>query len=278
MRVSPDPYRSKAVASRRSVLDVSVLGRVDVRVDGRRLRTGRAKSVELLVYLVMQQGGADADQLWEALWPDRPMSPAVLHTTVSVARRSLRESAEQPPLVSDARDGRLYHLAGPFQLDWDRFVQLAAAGRGRRPASAEALALGAALDLVRGAPFTTSARGAYDWARSERTEIEAAIGSVAERLGQLRLERGDVIGARQAARRGLRGAPYDERLYRLLMQAAHASDHPGGVESVMHELVTLLGVELDDTEWQTRDLYQQLRRGRQGGARSLMRKPSWLTP
>jgi DNA-binding SARP family transcriptional activator len=261
---SPEAYQSSVHTSRRSVLDVSVLGRVQVRVDGRRLRMGRAKSVELLVYLAMHPEGADADELWEALWPDRPMSPALLHTTVSVARRSLRESAERPPLVSDAREGRLYHLAGPLQLDWDRFVQLAEDGTRGGHASADALALAAALDLVRGVPFTTAASGSYDWARSERTEMEAAIGSVAERLGQLRLERGDVIGARQAARRGLRGAPYDERLYRLLMWAAHASDNPGGIDSVMHELTSVLGVGSDDTEWQTRDLYQQLRHASSG--------------
>jgi DNA-binding SARP family transcriptional activator len=237
---------------------VAVLGAIEVRVDGRLLRIGRAKSVELLAYLAMHQGGADADRLWEALWPCRPMSNAVLHTTVSVARRPLGEGAERPLLVSDARGGRLYQLAGQPRLDWDRFEMLADAGRKQGAAGAEALA--AALDLVRGTPFTTAAPGSYDWALGYRTEMEAAIGSVAERLGQLRLEQNDVIGARRAARRGLCGAPYDERLYRLLMLAAHASDHPSGVESVMHELTDVLGFDPDSTDRHTRDLYQRLRR------------------
>jgi DNA-binding SARP family transcriptional activator len=252
------PERVEAPLDEPPVLEVAVLGRVEVRVGGHLLRIGRAKSVELLVYLAVHRDGVDADRLWEALWPDRPMRSAVLHTTVSVARRSLREGADRPLLVSDARGGRVYQLTGPIELDWERFEQLAGFDRTRH--SASAYALDAALALVRGSPFTSTAPGSYDWARGYRTEIEAAIGSVAESLGLLRLDHDDVIGARRAARQGLRGAPYDERLYRLLMRAAHASEHPSGIDSVMQELTDVLGAEPDATESRTRQLYQTLRR------------------
>ena len=241
-----------------SVLDVSVLGRVEVGVDGRPLRVGRAKSVELLVYLALHDGGVDTDRLWEALWPGRAMSAAVLHTTVSVARRSLRERTDRPPLVSDARGGRVYELTGRTRLDWDEFERLA--GQWCAPPTVAVSSLASALDLVRGAPFTSAAPGSYDWARGHRADMEEAIGSVAARLGELLLERGDAIGARRAARRGLRGAPYDERLYRVLMRAAHLANHAAGVESVMRELTDVLGVDPDGTEGCTRDLYRDLRR------------------
>jgi len=248
---------------RRSVLDVAVLGRVEVRLDGRRLRTGRKKSVELLVYLAMHPWGADTDQLWDALWPDRPMSPAVLHTSVSVARRTLREHAAQPPQVTDARDGRLYQLDGPRRVDWHHFEQLVEDGRRADHPRDEILALAAALDLVRGTPFLPTAASAYDWARPHRTAIEAAIAEAAERLGLLRLEHGDVLGARHAARQGLRAAPYDERLYRVLMRAARGASSTG-VEAVMRELTEVLGVAPGETEPETQALYHALR-GRSGG-------------
>jgi DNA-binding SARP family transcriptional activator len=240
-------------------LDVSVLGRVDVRVDGRPLRVGRTKSMELLVYLALHDGGVDTDRLWEALWPGRAMSAAVLHTTVSVARRSLRERTDGPPLVSDARGGRVYELNARTRLDWDEFERLV--GQWCAPPTVAVSSLARALDLVRGPPFTSAAPGSYDWARGHRADMEEAIGSVAARLGEALLERGDAIGARRAARGGLRGAPYDERLYRVLMRAAHLADHAAGVESVMHELTDVLGVDLDGTEGCTQDLYRDLRRG-----------------
>lgn len=242
------------------VVGISVLGRVEVRVDGMPLRLGRAKSEELLAYLAMhrREGGADRDQLWEALWPDRPPSSAVLHTTVSVARRSVGGGGHWRPLVSDARGGRVYRLTGPIRLDWDDFERLTAEAYAR--GSAAVGMLERALRLVRGIPFTSAAAGSYDWAHGHRADMGDAIAVAAERLGELLLERGDVLGARRAARHGLRASPYDERLYRVLLRTAHAVDHVAGVEALMLELTGALGVDLDGTDRRTRDLYRDLRR------------------
>jgi len=57
--------------------------------------------------------------------------------------------------------------------------------------------------------------------------IEAQIGEVAVQLGEHMLGNGDSVGASWAARRGIAGAPWDERLYRLLMRAADASGSRG---------------------------------------------------
>ncbi len=246
---------------RSPVLDLSVLGRVELRIDGTPLRLGRAKSEELLVYLAMHQGegGVDTDQLWEALWPGQVPNSAVLHTTVSVARRSVGGDAGRQPLLSDARGRRVYELTGRLRLDWDEFEQLAAHGHACPTVAVPALER--ALALVRGIPFTSAATGAYDWARGHRADMVQAIGAAAERLGNVLLQQGDVRGARRAARHGLCAAPYDERLYRVLLRAA---DHAAGVETVMLELTDALGVDLDGTERCTRDLYRDLRRSSSG--------------
>ena len=243
------------------VLEVSVLGRVEVRLDGRPLRLGRAKSDELLVFLAMHrdQGGADTDQLWEALWPGRAPNSAVLHTTVSVARCSVGAGAGRPPIVSDARGRRVYELTGPSRVDWDEFERLVSYAHTCPPAAAPTLER--ALALVRGIPFTSAATGSYDWALGFRADMSQAIGAAAEHLGNLLLRRGDPWGARRSARRGLRATPYDERLYRVLMRAAHAAGDAAGVDAVMLELTDRLGVDLDGTERGTRELYRDLSGG-----------------
>jgi two-component SAPR family response regulator len=251
----------RSLADRTPVLDISVLGRVDVRIGGASLRLGRAKSKELLVFLAMHrdEGGVDTDQLWEALWPGRSPSSAVLHTTVSVARRSVARGLGRRSLVSDARGGRVYELTGQVRLDCDELERLVVHAHACSNTGAVPV-LKRALGLVRGIPFTSAAPGSYDWARGHRADMEQAIGAIAERLGDLLLQQGDVLGARRAARHGLRAAPYDERLYRVLLRVAHAARDAAGVERVMFELTEALGVDVDGVEHRTRDVYQGLRR------------------
>ncbi|MGH9063448.1 MAG: hypothetical protein ACRD0L_05655 [Acidimicrobiales bacterium] len=65
--------------------------------------------------------------------------------------------------------------------------------------------------------------------------IESAVVDVAERLGAHCLEAGDAAGARWAARRGLLVAAYDERLWRILLEAALAEGGQIALESVWAE-------------------------------------------
>jgi len=74
----------------------------------------------------------------------------------------------------------------------------------------------------------------------------------AEELAEIRLAAGDWRSAEWAARQGLRVFPCEERLYRLLMRAAHAAGSVPGVHRVFQELAAAVadpddGVEPDDT-------------------------------
>jgi DNA-binding SARP family transcriptional activator len=238
-------------------VEVGVLGPVEVRVGGRLVRLGRAKSVELLVHLSMHRDGVAAEQLWEVLWPERPLSRALLHTTVSVARLPLRPFADGRPTITDARGSRGYRLGLDARLDWAQFGDLVA--RAWRLGSDGGALLAEAMALVRGTPFSGTEPGSYEWAMGERTEMEAAIGAAAERLANIRLDEGDAGGARAAARQGLRGAPYDQRLYRALMLAAHTSGHTSGVDAVVRELAGVFGGP-DAIDGPTQRLYERLRR------------------
>ncbi len=78
--------------------------------------------------------------------------------------------------------------------------------------------------------------------------MRCAIGDAAHDLAQLRLEANDLPRATAAARQGLRGSPWDQRLYGDLMLAAHKAGNPAGVVDVWNELRARLEDEDDDID------------------------------
>ncbi len=212
-------------------IEVGVLGPVVVRGACRPLR--RSRTTELVAYLALHPHGASTDVWATALWPDRLVAPATLHSTCSVARRALGRSATGRDHLPKSR-GRL-RLRPTVGTDWARFTRLAA--------SPQLPEWSRALDLVRGRPFDDLAA---DWPVLEGfvAEMEEAVVDVALRVAAHHLSGARPAAARlaaRAARRGLRASPFDERLYRVLLEAADRQGHPAGVESVMGELQRLLG-------------------------------------
>lgn len=237
-------------------IEVRILGPVDI--VGNAKPFTRAWSLELVVFLALHPEGSSTDAWSAALWPDRLMAPASLHSTASAARRALGTSASGEDHLPRAH-GRL--VLGPScTTDWERFRRLAAADNpeGRTEA----------LRLIRGRPF--DGLRSTDWALLEGTvaTMEAVVVDVASRQAEWCLERGDPAGAETAARQGLRVSAYDERLYRVLIRGADAAGNPAGIESAMHELVRLVGEEIepyDAVHPETLELYRRL--SRRGAAR-----------
>jgi DNA-binding SARP family transcriptional activator len=234
-------------------VEVAVLGPVEIRGAAREFT--RAWSRELVIYLAMHPQGATNDTWATALWPDRIMASSSLHSTASVARRALGQARNGDDHLPHAH-GRLV-LADTVGTDWDRFVVLADS---EMPASWRS-----ALELVRGRPF--GGLRAADWPILEGIgpAIESAVVDLSCRLANHCLAIDDAAGAEWAARRGLLVSPYDERLYRILMQAADRAGHPAGVEAVMAELVRLVADDIepfDAVHPATLDLYRSLTRRR----------------
>jgi len=232
-------------------IEVQVLGPIEVLGAARPFTRAWAK--ELVVYLAMHPQGVSNDAWAAALWPDRLMASSSLHSTASVARRSLGHGADGRDHLPRSH-GRL-GLARTVGTDWERFVRLA------EPGGVDDLRQ--ALELVRGRPF--DGLRAADWPILEgiAPAIEAAVVDVAGRLAGLYLGRGDASGAEWAARRGLVVSPYDERLYRMLLRAADVAGNPAGVESVMSELLRLVADEVepfDSVHPSTMELYRSLTR------------------
>ncbi len=219
----------------------------------------RAWSRELVVYLAMHPRGASNDSWATALWPERIMAPSSLHSTASVARRSLGKARDGTDHLPRSH-GHLA-LAGSVGTDWDRFLVLA---DGEDPDRWKE-----ALTLVRGRPL--AGIRSTDWSILDGTApaMESAIVDLSGRLAGACLRSGDPAGTEWAARRGLLVSPYDERLYRMLLRAADAAGNPGGVESVMAELVRIVADEIEPVESvhpSTMALYRSLSRRRATGA------------
>jgi DNA-binding SARP family transcriptional activator len=245
-----------SAAQRAGQVEVAVLGSIEIRGLAREFT--RASARELVIYLAMHPNGVTNEGWATALWPDRLMAPSSLHSTASVARRSLGQAADGRDHLPRSH-GRLA-LASSVTTDWARFVALAD--------SDVADDWKVALALVRGRPF--EGLKSSDWPILEGIgpAIESAVVDLARRLGRSSLASGDAWTAEWAARRGLMVSPYDERLYRLLMRAADLDGNPAGVEGAMKELVALVTEDLepfDSVHPSTMDLYRSLTRRRRPG-------------
>jgi DNA-binding SARP family transcriptional activator len=243
-------------------VEVRVLGPVEVAGIS---KIERSKSIELIVFLAMHPQGVDADRLWEALWPGRPLREGTLYTTASVARSSLGRAPDGSYHLPNAHDG-VYRLNPSVRLDWASFRALVA--RADQPGGGPG-DFRRALEQVRGRPFESVPSKSYAWAMAgTAATMEAEIVDAADRLAQLALDGrpADPGLATWAARRGLLASPYDERLYRDLMRAAHAQGNPAGVEAAMEELLRVLEAEdlepYDALHEETSALYERLRRPR----------------
>lgn len=226
----------------------------------------RRKALELAVYLATHRRGADGDTLCEALWPGRLVSPATLHTIVSLARQALGHDPEGTPYLPPRGSDGLYRLRPEVGLDYERFS--AAVERASTLDAEAAIAeLHRALELVRGRPFTVGG-GEYLWAHAEAL-VSAAVADVADaahRLATLYLERGDARGAWWATQQGLLASPGNEQLHRDRMLAADLAGNPAGVDAVMEELCAAMDVDLSEAEDMlhpmTLEVYERLTRGR----------------
>lgn len=236
-------------------VEVQVLG--PVQVLGAERPFTRAWTLDLVVYLALHPAGASTEQWSTALWPDRLMASASLHSTASAARRALGANADGVDHLPHSH-GRL-RLSASVTSDWQTFTTSAAEG--------EPEGWRRSLELVRGRPF--DGIRAVDWAILEGVLpiIESSVVDVANQLATWALDIGDAATAQWAARQGLLVSPYDERLYRVLLQAADLAGNPAGVESTMAELVRLVAEDLepyDAVHPDTLALYRRLsRRGEQ---------------
>ncbi len=212
-------------------VDVAVLG--PVAVTGTAAPFRRPAARELAVYLALHRRTVRHDEWSLALWPDRPVAQATVHSTASDCRRALGRGP----------DGALHLPRGPglrlgdtVTTDVERFAALSGPG--------DPTGVLEAMRLVRGGVFGGLRRA--DWvvldgtgARIEAMVVDAAL-SAADEL--IRCHGG--AEASWVVRQALLVSPYDERLYRMLLRATEAQGNRAGLRGAVAELRTLAGEEL----------------------------------
>jgi hypothetical protein len=221
-------------ADHRPVVDIRLLGPIEVVAPGPMDESRRALCTEVLVYLATHPGGVHPTVLSGAIWP-RGVSAAVRDATIARVSDWLgRNSRGRPNLYYDDR-GRI-KLGSDVRVDWAVFRWLV--WRSAAEPASEPAYLAYALDLVRGPLLADRPRGRYGWLAADELEYEttARVLDVAHRLVVLRLEDGDARGGVSAAQAGLRLMPEDEGLWRDLLRATHATGDEPTLRTLIEEL------------------------------------------
>ncbi|HEX3794454.1 MAG TPA: BTAD domain-containing putative transcriptional regulator [Acidimicrobiales bacterium] len=224
----------------------------------------RLAARDLVVYLAFHRHDVRNDVWASALWPECSVAPSTVHSTASVARRSLGQALDGSEHLP--KSGRHLRLAASVGTDAEQVAAAAASNdpeRWRR-----------ALELVRGPLFEGVTRS--DWAVLDGTqaEVESMVVDLALKGAAHYLHRGAGDVAEEMIRRGLRASPYDERLYRALLWASEVKGDRIGLRSTMDEILARAAERegVRDPGWrllhpQTLALYRELAGGKIPAAR-----------
>ncbi|ACU70308.1 transcriptional regulator, winged helix family [Catenulispora acidiphila DSM 44928] len=227
-------------------LTVSILGPLEIRVDGAPVALGGARLRTLMSRLALDAGRAvTVSALVDALWGDEPPEGAAnaLQSLISRVRKVLGD----PALLASAPGG--YRLAiAPESVDAMRFESLSRSGRealraddpsAARATLREALALwrGPALADVADAAFAVAPAARLDELRlaalTDRLDAELRLGHAAEALAEL-----EALGAEHPLRENI-AALHVRALYAVGRQA----DALAVYEQVRRALADQLGID-----------------------------------
>jgi two-component SAPR family response regulator len=172
----------------------------------------RAATYELLAYLALHPKGASRDELVEAIWPaqDPERTRPRFWQSVTEARKA----------IGDAwlHEGERYQLdRSKVRVDLDELDQLLTIVSD--DAANHATTLERALALWRGEPLEGTD---YLWAEGDMRSLSATLLDLLERVGRVRLARGDARGALQTAEQAIALDQLHEPSWRLALQAEHA--------------------------------------------------------
>lgn len=246
----PLDNRQRRPASLSTTVVVRILG--PVQIVGSRFSLDRRKRLtELLVYLALHREGCSGEALTTAVWPDRRVPTQTVANRLSEARQLLGTTSTGEPRLRKV-SGR--HILSDVTTDWDQFEAMSSADRDPSDWIS-------ALEMIRGRPFDGLSESGWALLEGFVATIEGQVTDVACRVALWQLDRGDPVAAERAVRRALMAAPWDERLYRMLMLANHASGNRTGVEATLRSLARVLewsGDPVEGVHPETAKLYRDL--------------------
>lgn len=237
-----------------ALLDLRVLGPLEVVADGTPLVVDTRKALAILALLAVEGRPFARDELAAMLWPesDDEAARGALRRTLSVLRtaldgRWLRVDRAKVDLPAAAR-----------RLDLDDVEQAAATGDLVRLRTAASLARGPFL-----AGFSLRDSPDFDdWRATRATAVDRLVGTVLDRMADAARESGDLAAASEAARRRTMLDPLDEDAHRRLMRLlAEEGDRAAAIRQY-RALVGILERELGVAPLEeTTALYDAIRDG-----------------
>jgi DNA-binding SARP family transcriptional activator len=253
-------------------LEIAVLGPVVVKGVARPFN--RTAALELVVYLALHRRTVTSAEWPVAIWPDRDVSLATVHSTVSDARKALGRAGDGSERLP--REGSHLRLGPSVSTDVERFESLVTGADPGRVVEA--------MQLIRGPLFGGLCRA--DWAVLDGTQaaVERLVVDAALHGADALLNLGQIADAEWVVRRALVVSPYDERLYRALLRAIAAQGNRLALHVTMARLLILAGDVAGSSEArsgpeasltclhpETADLYRDLLRGSPATSGTLVR-------
>jgi DNA-binding SARP family transcriptional activator len=229
-----DPQQKGDNATAPGRVQVRVLGGARI-VDMDTTMPLRAKSLELLVYLIVHDGNATQDNILDDLLPDAPAAkaPHRLHTYVSALRKALARTGGPAPYVT--HPPRRYTLTpAAFDTDlWRMRDALRDADCATTPTERTA-ALQRAVDAYNGA----LADGYdYEWIEAHREGIRRQALDAHLALATATTDPTHALAVLDAA---MRHDPYAEAVYQQAMRIRAAMGHLDEIRALRRTLIHLL--------------------------------------
>jgi DNA-binding SARP family transcriptional activator len=202
-----------------------------------------------LAYLALHPKGASRDELVEAIWPaqDPERTRPRFWQSVTEARKA----------IGDAwlHGSERYQLdRSKVRVDLDELDQLLTVASD--DTTSDATTLERALALWRGEPLEGTD---YLWAGGEMRSLSATLLDLLERVGRVRLARGDARGALQMAEQAIALDQLHEPSWRLALQAEHTLGLRESITRRYDDLTRSLDEQLGlEPARETRVIYRQL--------------------
>jgi hypothetical protein len=222
---------------------VLLLGPVEVEdAEGPVEQSKYRQLTEIAAFIALNPGRGHS-ALDDAMWPGSRVTQNTRNTAISKLRRWFGRDAHGDDYLPRVDSGYRFHAG--VTTDWDQWRALV----GDDPTLAGTPQLVAALELVRGQPFTGVNPRRYGWAEHLKQEMISAIVDAAHELAQRALRGGDAHLARKASTIGLQVEPGMELLWRDRIRAEHLAGNRAGIDDAIARMTAIsadLGDDLED--------------------------------
>ncbi|WP_116947882.1 LysM peptidoglycan-binding domain-containing protein [Jiangella endophytica] len=231
---------------------VLLLGPVEVEdAEGPVEQSKYRQLTEIAAFITLHPGLGHA-ALDDAMWPGSRVTQNTRNTAISKLRRWFGRDTHGDDYLPRVDSGYRFHPG--VTTDWDEWRSLV----GDDPALAGTQQLVAALELVRGQPFTGVNPRRYGWAEHLKQEMISAIVDAAHELAQRALRGGDAHLARKASTIGLQVEPGMELLWRDRIKAEHLAGNRSGIDDAIARMTAISADLGDDLETATVRLIAEL--------------------